>query len=136
MVHYPVNDKAPVSCDCLFGHIIDKFSSQKLLFLDNSVENSHPNHEAIDCDYTVEADEAQKPLVIVKANTLIDPNAVMIELLNAHIAHATVFGPRWFLYITCAALLFVCEDYPVEFVASQSLVEGLLSYGPRVDVAS
>ena len=72
----------------------------------------------------------------MKANTLIDPNAVMIELLNAHITHATVFGPRWLLYITRAALLFVCEDYPVEFVASQSLVERVLSYGSWVDVAS
>jgi hypothetical protein len=58
MVHYPIDNKGPVCCDRLLCEVINKFSTQKLLFFNNSVEYSHANKEAIDCNYTVKTNEA------------------------------------------------------------------------------
>ena len=72
----------------------------------------------------------------MQTHTLVDPDAMVVKFLNAYVAHTAVFGPCWLLYIAGAAFLFVCEDYSIAFVASQSFVNSVRGYSSRVDIAS
>jgi hypothetical protein len=57
----------------------------------------------------VESNKKQEPFVVVQAYTLVNPNAVVVKLFIAYIAHATVLGPGRLLDVTRTALLFVLK---------------------------
>lgn len=44
----------------------------------------------------MEADERQEVFVVLQADTLIDPDAVVVEFLAAGVAHDAVLRPGWF----------------------------------------
>jgi hypothetical protein len=49
----------------------------------------------------MEEEEEQEPSVVFDSDTLINPNAVMIELLNTDIAYSTMLGSSRLVNIAC-----------------------------------
>lgn len=47
----------------------------------------------------------EEPSVVVDSDALVDPNAVVIKLFDAFVAHSAVLRPRWlFQFASCANL--------------------------------
>lgn len=68
------------------------------------------NDEAVGADHCVRVKEREEVLVVVKADTLVDPHAVVVELLHAEAAHGTVFRPCGLLDFASSALLALLKD--------------------------
>ena len=47
----------------------------------------HTNDEAINADASVEEKEQQEVFVIVEAHSVVEPDAVVVKLLNANFVH-------------------------------------------------
>ena len=53
----------------------------------------------------MQENEAQEPLIIPPSNTIIEPNAMMIKFLTAHIADCAVLGAGWLVNFACWAYI-------------------------------
>jgi len=136
MVHNPVDYKAPVSRNLLSCEVIDKLGSKQLFFLDNPVENETADDKAVSSNDEVQEYEEDKPAIVVEPYTLVEPDAVVVELLNADVAHAAVLRPSWLEYIARPALLFSLEYYPIELESPQSFVVRVFCDHSRITIAS
>jgi hypothetical protein len=66
----------------------------------------------------VQDQEAQEMLVVFQANTLVDPHAMVVHLLDAHVAETAVLGTGWLLELAGLAV-FLCKIHNVlKFEAS------------------
>jgi hypothetical protein len=81
------------------------------MLLDQALEDKNADNCAIGADYRMTEDEEYEPPVVVEAYTIIYPNAVMIKLLDAHIAHPAVLGPCRFVEFACLALILLHVHY-------------------------
>jgi len=74
-----------------------------------SIKYSNTCKTSIDTDQYMQKQERQKPFIIPTANTLIQPNAVMIKLFNTDITRFTMLWPSWFFNFACFAFRFFFE---------------------------
>jgi hypothetical protein len=86
--HYPVS-----GLHSFTRLVVDEFRLPNVLLLDNAQEDEYADDSSIGADDRMTAYEHQEIAVVVEAHTVVYPNAVVIKLLNAHIAHATVLRP-------------------------------------------
>jgi len=70
--------------------------------------------------------EKQEPLVVFGTNTLINPDAVVVKLLDAMVADSAVFGSRRLVYLACFALVLFGVHYIIEDVLLHHLFSLLL----------
>jgi hypothetical protein len=68
----------------------------------------------------VAEDEEDEPPVVVEAYTIIDPNAMVVKLLDAHIAHPAVLGPCRLLEFACLALILLHVHNIIVVISSES----------------
>ena len=115
-------DDPNVRHELLPGTIIECHLHQSLL-LDEVHDDVIAGPDSVGADHRVQEEEAKEPLVIEETNALVYPNAVMVELLHAEVAHRTVFRSGWLLEGTGAALETFLEDYIVEFEAADGSVQ-------------
>lgn len=54
----------------------------------------------------------------MEANAVVEPDAVVVELLNAHVAHGTVLRTRWFINLASSALVLLVK---YNFIVLKSL---------------
>ena len=71
----------------------------------------------------MQAQERKEILMIMKADTLVDPDAMMVEFLNAVATHTTVFGACWFIYEAGSAFLPRFKHDLVIFEAFDSMIQ-------------
>lgn len=77
----------------------------------------------------MEPQKHHKPLIVLLANTLSNPNTVVVELRHTHITGATVFRAGWFDDETGLALLILCIENVVVIVFEPLYVELLVLSG-------
>ena len=91
----------------------------------------------IRADDGVEEQEADKVFVIVKANTLVDPDAMVVEFFNARAAHRAVFRARRLFNLTSPAHIAFLEDDTIALVSIHSteyiFFACILCHTPRID---
>jgi hypothetical protein len=61
-------------------------------------------------------EEKQKPPIVLDADTLVDPDAMMIELLYAVVADATMLRSCRLIDLACFALYSLCIHHTVIWV--------------------
>ena len=61
--------------------------------------------------------------MIMKSDTLVDPDAMMVEFLNAVATHTTVFRACWFIYEAGSTFLSRFKNYLVIFEAFDSMIQ-------------
>ena len=79
-----------------------------------------PNHETIDANTSVEEKEENEVLVIVEADAIVDPDAVMVELFDAYIAERAMFRTRWLWHIASVTPSFLVKQELIIIVAFDS----------------
>ena len=62
----------------------------QVLLVDQVLRTHKSNHEAINANASVQEQEENEVLVVVKADAVVDPDAMMVEFLNANIAKCAV----------------------------------------------
>jgi hypothetical protein len=87
------------------------------MLLDQALEDKDADDCTISADDCMAEDEEDEPPVVVEAYTIIDPNAVMIKLLDAHITHPAVLGPCRLLEFTCLALILLHVHNIIEVIS-------------------
>ncbi len=60
--------------------------------------------------------EKDKPSVVIKTHTVIDPNAMMIEFLIANITHSAMLRPSGFCKLAGLAFILLLVHYIVKFI--------------------
>ena len=75
------------------------------MLLDQALEDKDADNCTIGADDRMTEDEEDEPPVVVEAYAIIDPNAVVVKLLDAHITHPAVLGPCRLLKFACLALI-------------------------------
>ena len=80
----------------------------------------HANNEAINADASVEEKEQQEVFVIVEAHSVVEPDAVVVKLLNADFVHDAVLRARWFRYVASVAPAFLVKEQLIVRIALYS----------------
>lgn len=112
----------PPACLKLLPIAVNKSLPPQVILLNQVPQNVHACHGTVLAQRSVQKEKGQKVFVVVQADALVDPNAVMVEFFDAETAQCTVFRARRFDYITRGTLLFVIEDDPVRFKSLQGLL--------------
>eukprot|EP00354_Favella_ehrenbergii_P010625 CAMPEP_0170459830 /NCGR_PEP_ID=MMETSP0123-20130129/6387_1 /TAXON_ID=182087 /ORGANISM="Favella ehrenbergii, Strain Fehren 1" /LENGTH=238 /DNA_ID=CAMNT_0010724545 /DNA_START=343 /DNA_END=1055 /DNA_ORIENTATION=+ len=74
---------------------VDEGFVPKVALVDKVQRTKEANHEAVEADAQVHIEEDHEVLVVVQADAVVDPDAVMVELLTAHVAQGAVLGAGW-----------------------------------------
>jgi hypothetical protein len=56
-------------------------------------------------------DEHNEPSIIVESHAVVDPDAMMIKLLNADITHTAMFRPCWLNYFAGFTVVLLLIHY-------------------------
>jgi hypothetical protein len=75
------------------------------MLLNQALEYKNADNCSICADDRMTEDEEYEPPVVVEAYTIVDPNAMMIKLLDANITHPAVLGPCRLLELARLALI-------------------------------
>ena len=99
-------------------------------------EDGYTCDAAVKAYPNVEEDEAQKPLIILPTNTLIQPNAMVIKFLDAPITNGTVLRAGWlFNFASWANILLLKHDLVVYIHALRDACLGAILDDSRVNGA-
>lgn len=98
--------KDPVVTIYNFSIIGCELCIPQIITLDYSANNGDPCYESICTEPGVQEQKCEKVLVIFKADTLIDPNTVVVKLLDAHVAQTAVLTASCFVKLTSSTLHF------------------------------
>ena len=77
-----------VGCGLYFflSQIVCEFCIPKVLRVNDAPKDEHSNYSTIETEDCVREYEGNEVPIVVEPNTIVDPDAVMIEFLNADIA--------------------------------------------------
>ena len=92
------------------------------------------NNDAVDAYHCMEEKEQYEVLVVVKADTVIDPDAMVVKLFTAGVAQGTVLRASWLRDFTCVTPSFFVEYQLVIAVSFYSAFQ--VSLGHRFVQAS
>ena len=67
------------------------------------------NGQSIDADHAVEKKEQHEVFVVIQADTIVNPDAVMVELLHTYVAESAVLRARWLGNIAGVTPTFLVE---------------------------
>ena len=90
------------------------------MLLDQALEDKNADDCAVGANDGVAEDEEDEPPVVVEAYAIIDPNAVVVKLLDAHITHPAVLGPCRLLEFACLALILLHVHNIIVVISSES----------------
>jgi len=102
------------------------------MLLDQALEDKDADNCAIGTDDRMAEDEEDKPSVVVKAYTVVDPNAMVVKLLDAYIAHPAVLGPCRLLELARFALILLHVHNIIEVISFKSPLMSRLAYNTGI----
>ena len=102
------------------------------MLFDQALEDKYADNSTIGADDRMTEDEENEPPVVVEAYTVIDPDAVMIKLFDAHIAHTAVLGSCRLLEFACLALILLHVKYIIVVISFKCPLMIRLAYNPGV----
>jgi hypothetical protein len=91
----------------------------QVMLLDQALEDKNADNCTIGADNRMAEDEEDEPSVVVEAYTVVDPNAMVVKLFYAHIAHPAVLRPRRLLEFTRLALILLHVHNIIEVISFQ-----------------
>jgi hypothetical protein len=106
VIHHVVNDEHPVGFDCLACRVISELGANQFFLLDETGKNQPTYNNSVESDQEVSEDKGQEVAVVVQADAPVDPDAVVVELLKAYVAHRAVFGAGRLLELACSTFVF------------------------------
>lgn len=87
----------------LAGNFMNKLRASCNLLFHFAKESGNTCTSSIYANKDVKKQERDEPLLVVDADTLIYPDAMMVKLFNAVITNPTMLRPRRFFNVTCGA---------------------------------
>ena len=100
-------------------------------------ESEHPADEGVSAHEDMQKQKEQEPPVIVGPGALVDPNAMVVELLDAHVANPTMLGARRLLDLTGGADVALGVQHVIKVIPFERPLRCLLvSYDSRIVAAS
>lgn len=104
----------------------------QVMLLDQALEDKDSDDCAVGADDRMTEDEEDEPSVVVEANTIIDPNAVVVKLLDAHITHPAVLGPSRLLEFACLALILLHVHNIIEVISFECPLMSRFANNPGI----
>lgn len=74
----------------------------------------------------MQEEKGKEIFVVSLSDALINPNAVVVGLLDAHLTHGAVFAAGWLVKFACLTFPLRCKEQRVIFIATNCSLVRLL----------
>jgi len=79
-------------------------------------ENAQACNPSVEANDNVKEKKQQKPAVVFGSHTLVDPNTMMIKLLNTMVAHLTMLAPCRLFNLASRTFVIFCVHHFVKLI--------------------